>query len=194
MLYSLKRRWISLWSDLRLRQKDLLHEADRKREILVVMAEAGRSPEIIRIRRADTVKKRDTFYQSVTNCRIRIIRAGKNQKGKQPGKSGEAEFAEDHSDGELLVAADGDSKHSEEWILDSGCTFHMCPNQDWFSTYETVSRCAILMGNNVSCRIAGIGTVRIKMFDGVVRTLGDVRHVPDMKKNLISSSTLDSKG
>ena len=50
------------------------------------------------------------------------------------------------------------------------------------------------MGYNSSCRIAGIGAVRIKMFDGVVRTLDDVRHVPDMKRNLISLSTLDSKG
>ena len=32
------------------------------------------------------------------------------------------------------------------------------------------------------------------MFDGVVCTLGDVKHVPDLKRNLISLSTLDSKG
>ena len=32
------------------------------------------------------------------------------------------------------------------------------------------------------------------MFDGVVRKLSDVRHVPDLKRNLISLSTLDSKG
>ena len=32
------------------------------------------------------------------------------------------------------------------------------------------------------------------MFDGVVRTLGDIRHVPDLKRNLISLSTLDTKG
>ncbi|KAK2980794.1 hypothetical protein RJ640_003020, partial [Escallonia rubra] len=30
------------------------------------------------------------------------------------------------------------------------------------------------------------------MFDGIVRTLGDVRYIPDMKKNLISLGTLDS--
>ena len=35
---------------------------------------------------------------------------------------------------------------------------------------------------------------QIKMFDSVVRTLGDVRHVPDLKKNLISLGTLDSNG
>ena len=100
----------------------------------------------------------------------------------------------DHSDGELLVASDGDSKARHDWILDSGCTFHMTPNRDWFSTYESVPKGAVLMGNNASCKVAGIGTVRIKMFDGVVRTLGDVRHVPDLKRNLISLSTLDSKG
>ncbi|GJW75669.1 hypothetical protein Tco_0135039 [Tanacetum coccineum] len=32
------------------------------------------------------------------------------------------------------------------------------------------------------------------MHDGVVRTLTDVRHVPDLKKNLISLGVLDSKG
>ena len=24
--------------------------------------------------------------------------------------------------------------HSDEWILDSGCTYHMCPNKGWFLT------------------------------------------------------------
>ncbi|KAK3001074.1 hypothetical protein RJ639_020290 [Escallonia herrerae] len=38
----------------------------------------------------------------------------------------------------------------------------------------------------------GIGTIKIKMFDGIVRTLGDVRYIPDFKKNLISLGTLDS--
>ena len=69
----------------------------------------------------------------------------------------------------------------------------MCPNRDWVSTYEIVSKGVVVMGNNASCKIAGIGMVRIKMFDGVVRTLGDVRHIPDLKRNLISLSTLDSK-
>ncbi|KAG8480261.1 hypothetical protein CXB51_024850 [Gossypium anomalum] len=101
---------------------------------------------------------------------------------------------EDYSDGELLVASVNDSKVSEEWILDSGCTFHMSPNRDWFTTYETVSEGVVLMGNNASCKIAGVGTIKVKMFDGVVRTLSDVRYVPELKRNLISLSTLDSKG
>ncbi|KAL5788702.1 hypothetical protein ACOSP7_005651 [Xanthoceras sorbifolium] len=39
-----------------------------------------------------------------------------------------------------------------------------------------------------------MGTVKIKMHDGVIRTLTDVRHIPDLKRNLISLSTLDSNG
>ncbi|KAG8501480.1 hypothetical protein CXB51_003989 [Gossypium anomalum] len=124
----------------------------------------------------------------------KIKREAANQKGKQPENSGEADVVEDYSDGELLVASVNDSKVSEEWILDSGCTFHMSPNRDWFTTYETVSEGVVLMGNNASCKIAGVGTIKVKMFDGVVRTLSDVRYVPELKRNLISLSTLDSKG
>ena len=40
----------------------------------------------------------------------------------------------------------------------------------------------------------GIGTIRIKMFDGIVRTLTNFRHLLELKKNLISSSMLDSIG
>ena len=50
------------------------------------------------------------------------------------------------------------------------------------------------MGNNAPCKTIGIGIVRIRMADGIVRTLTDVRHVPDLKKNLISLGTLDANG
>ncbi|KAG8481120.1 hypothetical protein CXB51_025896 [Gossypium anomalum] len=99
-----------------------------------------------------------------------------NQKGKQLENSGEADVVEDYSDGEILVASVNDSKVSEEW-LDSGCTFHMSPNRDWFTTYETVLEGVVLMGNNASCKIAGVGAIKVKMFDGVVRTLSGVRHI-----------------
>jgi hypothetical protein len=54
------------------------------------------------------------------------------------------------------------------------------------------------MGNDATCTIIGMGTIKIKMSNGVVRTIEEVRHIPDMKKNLISLNlislgTLDSK-
>ena len=37
-----------------------------------------------------------------------------------------------------------------------------------------------------------MGNIKIKMFDSVVRTLYDVRHVLESRKNLISLGVLDS--
>ena len=39
------------------------------------------------------------------------------------------------------------------------------------------------MGNYASCKVLGIGSVRVKMFDGIVRTWTNVRHVLNRKKN-----------
>ncbi|KAF3654697.1 hypothetical protein FXO38_15017 [Capsicum annuum] len=50
----------------------------------------------------------------------------------------------------------------------------------------------VLVGNNVACKIIRKGTVRIKIYDGIVRNLRNVRCVPELKKNLISLGTLKS--
>ncbi|KAG8473502.1 hypothetical protein CXB51_035665 [Gossypium anomalum] len=154
----------------------------------------GRSKSSNRGKTCNFCKKKGHIKFECYKLQNKIKREAANQKGKQPENSSEADVVEDYSDGELLVASVNDSKVSEEWILDSGCTFHMSPNRDWFTTYETVSKGVVLMGNNASCKIAGVGTIKVKIFDGVVRTLSDVRHVPELKKNLISLSTLNSKG
>ena len=50
------------------------------------------------------------------------------------------------------------------------------------------------MGNNSMCKVVGIGTVSLRMFDGVVRELTQVRFVLDLKRNLISIGMLDRTG
>ena len=40
----------------------------------------------------------------------------------------------------------------------------------------------------------GMDTVRIKMFDVIVRELKDVRYVPQLKRNLISVGALEALG
>lgn len=40
----------------------------------------------------------------------------------------------------------------------------------------------------------GVGRINIKMFDGIVRTSIEVRHVNEFKGNLISLGFLDFKG
>ncbi|KAH0764779.1 hypothetical protein KY285_000650 [Solanum tuberosum] len=50
------------------------------------------------------------------------------------------------------------------------------------------------MSNNATCKIVGIGSVRVRCHDGTVRTITEVCHIPDLKKKLISLGTLDKKG
>ena len=40
------------------------------------------------------------------------------------------------------------------------------------------------MGDDHPCKVKGIGTVRIKMFDEIVRELKEVRYVSQVKKIL----------
>ena len=70
----------------------------------------------------------------------------------------------------------------------------MTPKKDWFDTYKPYNGGMVQMGNNATCLVIGIDTVKIKMFDGVVRVLSNVRHVPDLRKNLISLGVLDDLG
>ena len=63
-----------------------------------------------------------------------------------------------------------------------------------FTSYETINGRFVFIGNNESFQTVGIGNVKIKMYDGTVKTLSNVRHVPDLKKNLISLGISDSSG
>lgn len=92
-------------------------------------------------------------------------------------------------EGDVLLISSGMNIPSV-WILDSGCSYHMYPYKDWFATYASFNGGNVLMGNHTACKIIGIRIVKIKMFDRVVRTLTDVRHVPILRKSLISPWTL----
>jgi len=61
-------------------------------------------------------------------------------------------------------------------------------------TYQSIDGGNVLMRNNMPCKTIGIRSIKIRMHDGIVRTLSNVRHVPDLKKNLISLGILDSNG
>ncbi|CAA2974391.1 Retrovirus-related Pol poly from transposon TNT 1-94 [Olea europaea subsp. europaea] len=121
----------------------------------------------------------------------------KNNKNNISGKvqvKQEVSYASEGGESDECYAISCDEETSGKWILDSGYSYHMCPNRKWFTTYRSTDGGTVLMGNNHSCKTVGLGSIRIKMHDGVIRTLIDVRHVPDLRKNLISVGALDSGG
>ncbi|KAK2974549.1 hypothetical protein RJ640_007393 [Escallonia rubra] len=113
-------------------------------------------------------------------------------KGKQglpeTMSADEKEDMLERADSALLLSSDGG------WILDIGCSYHMCLNRDWFATYRSFDGGKVLMGKDVASKVVGICAIQIRIHDGIVRTLTDVRHVLELRKNLILMSTLDSNG
>ncbi|GFZ11016.1 hypothetical protein Acr_22g0004140 [Actinidia rufa] len=100
-----------------------------------------------------------------------------------------AVMAVDLSD--VLLAASEDGK--SDWVLDSGSAYHLCRDREMFSTYAACEG-HIWMANNTSSRVVGKGSVQFRMTDGRSVTLTEVRHVPNLRKNLISIGMLDAKG
>jgi len=61
-------------------------------------------------------------------------------------------------------------------------------------TYQSIDGENVLIENNMSCKIISIDSFKIMIHDDIIRTLGNDRHVSDLKKKLISLGTLDSNG
>ncbi|KAG8501778.1 hypothetical protein CXB51_004763 [Gossypium anomalum] len=115
----------------------------------------GRSKSSNRGKTCNFCKKKGHIKSECYKLQNKIKREATNQKGKQPENSSEADVVEDYSDGELLVASVNDSKVSEEWILDSSCTFHMSPNRDWLQLTKQclkrkIAKLYVLQGSTVT--------------------------------------------
>ena len=87
----------------------------------------------------------------VSNYRKLKNKKEKEEKKNQSKKPTTTDcVVESKSDGDVLVATMSLATTSEkgvdnDWVLDSSCTYHMCPYRDWFVTYEPVDTWIVLM-------------------------------------------------
>ncbi|KAL2254166.1 UNVERIFIED_CONTAM: Retrovirus-related Pol polyprotein from transposon TNT 1-94 [Sesamum indicum] len=86
------------------------------------------------------------------------------------------------------------SSSSDDWVVDSGASFHSCSNKDIMEPYTSGDFGLVYLADNKPLKIVGKGDVRIKSTNGSCWTLHDVRHIPGLKRNLISVGQLDSDG
>ncbi|KAK2990145.1 hypothetical protein RJ640_007547 [Escallonia rubra] len=84
--------------------------------------------------------------------------------------------------------------NSKVWYVDSGASIHCTPHRDCFSDYVHSDYGHVTVGNGYRCSIVGKGKVKIKLSNGGTLILNDVRHIPELPKNLISVSGLDREG
>jgi hypothetical protein len=117
----------------------------------------------------------------------------KNQKGSADSVSvADGEFDDSEAYVDVLSVSSGKNSLIDSWVLDSACSYHMCPNRMWFDTFKSCN--ADTVGNDAMCKAIGLGTIKVRMFNGIVRILTNVRYAPNLKKNLISLGILDSLG
>lgn len=118
-----------------------------------------------------------------------LERKGK-KKIDQDSEDGNVDMVEGYDSSDVLFISK--KGLSNEWILDSGYTFHMTPNRQLFNIFQSIDEEKVLMGNHSVCKVNKIGNVKLKLEYGVMRTLSNVRYIPKLKRNLIFLRVLDS--
>jgi len=97
-----------------------------------------------------------------------------------------------------IVASFYGTSESKAWMLDSGCTKHMTPHRNEFTTYQSISPMPILLGDfNQSINYVGVGTViGLTTVNGKAQKieLKNVLHAPDLPCRYFSVTTVLSKG
>eukprot|EP00253_Pinus_taeda_P027011 PITA_27011 len=107
------------------------------------------------------------------------------------GKEGDAQQENNHEAnviGEVLQDALilSFENITDSWVVDSGASFHATPDKKYFHDYVQGDFGQVRLGDDKPCKIVGMGKVLVKQQNGNQWLLKEVRHVPELKKNLIS--------
>ena len=96
----------------------------------------------------------------------------------------------------MIVIDDGCvslATQDNNWVIDSGASFRVTSHSDFFTSYRTGDFGNVRMRNSGVSKIVGIGDVCLETSIGNKLVLKDVKHVPDIRLNLISTSRLDDE-
>lgn len=83
----------------------------------------------------------------------------------------------------------------DHWLIDSGASRHFTGYKKALSNFvEKKTNMEIILGDNATYPMKGIGTVTLHLNQCQTLHLQEVLYVPDLKKNLVSISTMEDKG
>ena len=107
-------------------------------------------------------------------------------------------MVQNNDDVVLLIKEEEECMHlagiESEWVVDTTTSYHATPVRDIFCRYVDGDYCNVKMGILSYSKIAGNGDICLKTNVGCILVLKDVRHVPDLRMNLISGIALDQDG
>ena len=114
----------------------------------------------------------------------------KHQENNRGGKD-VAYVSDDDVADALILSLDS---RTDSWVVDSGASFHATSRKDLLHNYVQGNFGKVYLGDDEACSITGKGDVQITQSDGSVLQLRDVRHVPNLTRNLISVGQLSDSG
>ncbi|KAK0589658.1 hypothetical protein LWI29_016911 [Acer saccharum] len=132
-------------------------------------------------------------------CR-QLKNENRNDKGKE--KKNEDDNSDDRvattSHEDFLLVYDDDSINfacqDTSWVIDSGASIHATSRRDFFTSYTHGDFGNVKMGNDGLAKVVGIGDVCLEMTNGTRLVLKNVKHIPDIRVNIISTGKLDDEG
>ena len=101
-----------------------------------------------------------------------------------------ANVVSEESNGGLICSLES---KTEAWALDSGASFHATSNRELLDNYVSSNFGIVYLGDDQACDMVGKGSKQIKLNESVWK-LDDVRHVPYLRKNLVSIGQLAKDG
>ena len=81
--------------------------------------------------------------------------------------------------------------HTSDWVIDLGVSFHVIAHCDYITSYINGDYNHVRMRNEEASEIVGIRDIFLETSIGCKLLLKDVRYVPDIRLNLISTGKLD---
>ncbi|KAE8693764.1 putative galacturonosyltransferase-like 4 [Hibiscus syriacus] len=109
---------------------------------------------------------------------------------KNTGAQESANVTEETGDAMILSV----NSPIESWILDSGASFHSTPCREIMENYVSGDFGKVHLADDETLKIVGKGDIRLKLSNQTTWTLKGVRHIPGIKRNLISVRQLDGEG
>ncbi|RDX67146.1 hypothetical protein CR513_54010, partial [Mucuna pruriens] len=81
-----------------------------------------------------------------------------------------------------------------ELIIDSGATLYITPRKEFFTSYTSADFGVLKMGNDGVIKVISVGDVYLQTNIGMQLWLKGVKHVPNVRFNLIFVHMLDDGG
>jgi hypothetical protein len=119
-------------------------------------------------------------------CRSKV----EKKKGSEESPSIEENTSKEEG-GDVYLGSSRTHADHEEWLVDSGASFHMTPHREWFCEYERYDGDNVFLGNDLTTRIIGWGKVKLSLIYGRIRTLPSFLHISILARNLISVGKMD---